>query len=127
MPDAGLLTVAEVVILVSLASLTACTVWLAVRSLPQALIERQKRVEAIVEQFRTEVQSIGAERAEQRVQGERLAEEVSTYLDQIERKRSSTAASASRLAAVQTQFQQPDIASLSRADQIDHMRRNSGG
>ena len=124
--NAAILTGLDVLILVSLASLVACTAWLTIRSLPQALIERQKRIEAVVEQFRTEVQSIAAERAEQRVAGERLAEEVSTYLEQIERKRSSTAASASRIAGVQNQ-QPPNLATLSRSDQIDYMRRNSGG
>jgi len=124
--DASLLTLLDIVVLMLLASLGACTWWLVVRSLPQALIERQKRVETLVEQFRTEVQSIGAERAEQRVQGERLAEEVSTYLEQIERKRSSTAASASRIAGVQNQ-RPPDLASMTRADQIAHLRRMSGG
>lgn len=124
--NASILTALDVLVLVSIASLLVCNGWLLRRSLPQLLIERQKRIEADIEGFRTEVQSIAAERAEQRVQGERLAEEVSTYLEQIERKRSSTAASASRIAGVQRQ-QPPDLANMTRADQIAHLRRMSGG
>ena len=107
--NAAVLTALDVAVLVAISSLVACNWWLIARSLPQALIERQKRVETLVEQFRTEVQSIAAERAEQRVQGERLAEEISTYLEQIERKRSSTAASASRWAPAS-----PTASALSR-------------
>lgn len=110
-------------------ALAACTVWLGVRSLPQALIERQKRVEGVVEQFRTELQSFVADRAAWQAQGERLAEEVSTYLDQIERKRSSTAAAASRLAATNPNLVPAPVnaASMSRAEQINYMRRQAAG
>jgi len=115
----------EVVEIGVLASLVACNTWLVVRSLPAALIERQKRVEGVVEAFRTEVQTITAQGAEQRVAGERLAQEVSTYLDQIERKRSSTAASASRMASAQPPA--INVAQMSRADQIAYLRRSNGG
>lgn len=121
--------VIEIFEIVMIFSLAACTGWLVTRSLPQALIERQKRVEGVVEQFRTELQSIVAQGAEQKVAGERLAEEVSTYLDQIERKRSSTTAAASRIAAASPQSvpQPVNVAALSRNDQIAYARRMSQG
>jgi hypothetical protein len=125
--ETPLLPVLEVLEIVAIAALTACTVWLGVRSLPQALIERQKRVESAVATFRTELETITGERAAWKAQGERLAEEVSTYLEQIERKRSSTAAAASRIAGAQATAAPPDINSMSRAEQIAYCRQTMGG
>lgn len=115
--DAPLISLLEVFELVALASLAACTVWLVFRSQPAALDARQKRVETISAALATKVDGIVDERAIWKVQGERLAEEVHTYLEQIERKRSSTAASASRIAGVQAAAA-PDISSMSRNEQI---------
>lgn len=120
------LPILEVLELVSLAALVACTVWLALRSMPAGLLARQKRVEEVAARVTVEVESIVAERATWKAQGERLAEEVSTYLDQIERKRSSTAAAASRLKANQELAAPPRVESMSRVDQIAHARRVMG-
>ncbi len=117
------LIVAEIVVFLSLAG---CTVWLASRSLPAGLDARQKRIEAISAELSSQVAAIVDERAAWKAQGERLAEEVSTYLEQIERKRSSTAAAASRIAAVREPGP-PDIGSMSRAEQIAHVRSVMGG
>lgn len=121
-----LIPLLEVVELVLIAALLACTAWLFVRSLPAGLDFRQKRIEAISAELSSQVAAIVDERAVWKAQGERLAEEVSTYLEQIERKRSSTAAAASRIAAVQTRAA-PDIGSMSRAQQIAHCRDVMGG
>ncbi len=127
MLDAPLISLLEVFELIALASLGACTVWLAVRSLPQALIERQKRVEAIVATLSTRVAEFADERVALKVQYTALGEEVENYLGQIERKRSSTAAAASRIAGVQALAGPPNVASMSRSDQIAHLRRQTGG
>jgi len=121
--DAPLISLLEVFELVALASLAACTLWLVVRSYPSALDGRQKRVEAISAELASKVAEIIAERAVWKLQGERLAEEVETYLGQIERKRSSTAASASRIAAVQPEVK---LENMSRNEQIAMARRAMG-
>jgi len=116
--------VLEVVEIVGLLALAACTGWLALRSLPAGLRSRQDHVEEVTAGLSVEVQAIVAERATWRAQGERLAEEVSTYLEQIERKRSSTAAAASRLKKKEEVGQAPiDAANMSRSDQIALARR----
>jgi len=119
-----MLSLFQVLELVAFSSLAACAVWFARRSLPAALIERQKRIEAVVERFRTDLEAVVAQRTEQKLQGERLAEEVSTYLDQIERKRSSPTAAASRIAA---KMPQPiNVGAMSRHEQIEYLRRQTG-
>jgi len=123
--DAPLISALEVFELIALASLAACTVWLLFRSYPSALDGRQKRVEAISAELASQVAAIVDERAVWKLQGERLAQEVSTYLDQIERKRSSTAASASRIKGAQLEAA-PDIASMTRNEQIALARRSIG-
>ena len=122
MPLVPLLEVFELVVL---ATLTAGTVWLMVRSMPASLEARQKRIEAISAQLASKVGEIVDERAAWRLQGERLAEEVEGYLGQIERKRASTAASASRIAGGAA----PPVAvdKMPRADQLAWARRQSAG
>lgn len=116
--DVPLISVLEVFELVCLAGLTACTVWLVRRSLPATLETRQKRIETVVADFGAQLAAIGDERALWKVQGERLAEEVETYLGQIERKRSSIAASASRIDRAPAAGQAVKPSDLSRADQL---------
>jgi len=119
-----LLPLLEVVEIAVILALAACTGWLALRSLPAGLRSRQNHVEEVTAGLSVEVQAIVAERATWRAQGERLAEEVSTYLEQIERKRSSTAAAASRLKKKEENGQATgDPANMSRADQIALARR----
>lgn len=125
MVNVPLIPVLEVFELIALAILASCTVWLVVRSMPATLETRQKRIEAISAELASKVAEIIDERAAWKLQGERLAEEVSTYLDQIERKRSSTAASASRIAAAKPAAP-ADVSSMSRAQQIAHVRRALG-
>jgi len=120
------LPILEVLELVSLVALAACTVWLARRSLPAGLLLRQKRVEELVAGCGIEVESIVQERAAWKAQGERLAEEVSTYLDQIERKRASTTAAASRIAAVKGNGEPPNVDTMSRPQQIAYARKVFG-
>jgi len=116
--------VLEVIEIVGLLALAACTGWLALRSLPAGLRSRQDHVEEVTAGLSVEVQAIVAERATWRAQGERLAEEVSTYLEQIERKRSSTAAAASRLKKKEEIGQTSgDPAQMNRAEQIALARR----
>lgn len=125
MVNGPLLPILEVFELVALVGLAACTVWLALRSFPAALQSRQKRVENIVEGLRTELAQIVDQRTAWKAQGERLAEEVSTYLDQIERKRASTAASASRLKRSQTENAEPiQPNQMSRGEQLEYARRS---
>jgi hypothetical protein len=121
------LPILDVRVIVSLLGLGACTVWLALRSQPAALTSRQKRVEDVVAGFGVELETISSERATWKVQGEKLAEEVSTYLDQIERKRASTAASASRIAAVTGKNGAEDVGSMSRQEQLNYVRSKFGG
>lgn len=116
--------VLEVIEIVGLLALAACTLWLALRSLPAGLISRQRHIEEVTAGLSVEVQAVVAERATWKAQGERLAEEVSGYLDQVERKRSSIAASASRLKAKDGEGVKVD--SLSRVDQIALARRQLG-
>jgi len=123
-----LLPLLEVFELVVLASLVACTLWLARRSLPAGVLLRQKRVEELVAGCTVEVEAIVQERAVWKVQGERLAEEVSGYLDQIDRKRASTTAAASRMkSAGEANAARPNIGALSRTDQIAYARQHFGG
>ena len=111
--------------IVGFLTLGACTGWLTLRSLPAGLEARQKRLETIVAGYKTDLAAIADERTAWRVQGERLAEEVSTLLDQVERKRSSTAASASRIkAAAEPEPVSPE--NMSRADQILWARHMAG-
>jgi len=117
------LPILEVIELVAIASLVACTVWFARRSLPAGLLARQKRVEELVAGAHIEVEAIVQERAAWKAQGERLAEEVSTYLEQIERKRASTTAAASRIKAAQDTGAAPDLNSMSRVDQVSYARK----
>jgi len=123
----ALLTGFELTVLVALASLGACTAWLLLRSMPATLEARQKRVEAVVAALGTRVAEFSDERVALKVQYTALGEEVENYLGQIERKRSSTAAAASRIAGVQALAGPPNLASMSRSDQIAHLRRQSGG
>ena len=117
----------EVIELVVLASLVACTVWLARRSLPAGVLLRQKRVEELVAGCTIEVEAIVQERAVWKVQGERLAEEVSGYLDQIDRKRASTTAAASRMKSASEANARPtNLAAMSRTDQIAYARSHFG-
>ena len=113
----------EIFELVMIFSLAACTAWLARRSMPATLEARQRRIEAIPAEVSAKLAEIMDERALWKVQGERLAEEVHGYLDQIERKRSSTAASASRISAAQPA--QVRVEDMSRAQQIAYARRNA--
>jgi len=117
------LPILEVLELVALGSLVACAVWFARRSLPAGLLARQKRVEELVAGAQVEVEAIVQERASWKAQGERLAEEVSTYLDQIERKRASTTAAASRIASAKDQGRAPDLSGMSRHDQVSYARK----
>jgi len=122
-----LIPLLEVFELVILASLVACTVWLARRSLPAGVLLRQKRVEELVAGCTVEVEAIVQERAVWKVQGERLAEEVSGYLDQIDRKRASTTAAASRMKSAQEATNGPvDFGSMSRTDQVSYARKHFG-
>jgi len=123
--NAPLIPLLEVIELVAIFFLAAGTIWLFVRSLPAALESRQKRVEQLVAQFHTDLAQISDERALWKVQGERLAEEVEGYLGQIERKRASTAASASRISTTQAGPQIP-IDKMPRADQLAWARRQAG-
>lgn len=123
MLDLPLISVLEVFELVALATLAACTVWLLTRSMPVALESRQKRVEEIAAKSAASVAEIVDERAVWKAQGERLAAEVEAYLDQIERKRRSTAASASRLTTLK---EPPKLETMSRAEQIALARSRAG-
>jgi len=118
-----------VVSIIAILALAACTVWLTIKSLPAGLESRQKRFEAKVADLATRVAEIVDERSVWKAQGERLAEEVSGYLEQIERKRSSTAAAASRIAGRQPQLQQerPNLGTMTRSEQIAHARAQLGG
>lgn len=122
--EAPLISMLEVFELVAISGLIGCTVYLFRASLPATLESRQKRLEAISAELSARVVEVVDERAVWKAQGERLAEEVSTYLDQIERKRRSTAASASRVTAAQEP--QIKVEDLSRAEQIAHCRRLAG-
>ncbi len=124
--NAPLIPLLEVFELVVLAALAAGTVWLVVRSLPATLEARQKHIETVVAGFSTRLTEIIDERAVWKLQGERLAEEVETYLGQIERKRASTAASASRIAGTQPAAQVP-IEKMPRSDQLKWARRQNSG
>jgi len=122
-PQVPLLEVFELVVL---AALAGGTVWLVVRSLPATLEARQKHLETVVAGFSARLTEIVDERAVWKLQGERLAEEVETYLGQIERKRASTAASASRIAG--TQAAAPvDVSKMPRADQLRWARQQNSG
>jgi len=112
----------EVFEIVSLVALAACAVWLTRRSMPARLEFRQKRIEGIVAEFDARVTEIVEAGAAQRVQFQSMAQEVETYLGQIERKRASTAASASRLSA---SAEPVKVENLSRADQLAWARRQS--
>lgn len=120
------LPILEVIELVTLAALVACAVWFARRSLPAGLLLRQKRTEELVAGCQVEVEAVVAERASWKAQGERLAEEVSTYLDQIERKRASTTAAASRIQAAKEVGATPDVGGMSRVDQVAYARKYFG-
>jgi hypothetical protein len=122
-----LIPLIDVLEIVAIAALAVGTVTLAVRSLPSGLIARVRRAETIVAEFKTDLAAIVDERTAWRVQGERLAEEVGTMLDQVERKRSSTAAAASRMKLAGEHAAAPRIEDMSRAQQIQHARRSMGG
>ena len=125
MLEAPLLSILEVFELVALSFLGLGMVWLMVRSLPATLEGRQKRIEGIVSGFDTRLTEIVEAGAAQRVQFQTIAQEVETYLGQIERKRASTAASASRIAG--TQNPAPvSIDKMSRAEQISMARKRMG-
>lgn len=124
MLDLPLISVLEVFELVAISTLAVCTVWLITRSLPATLEARQKRIEAISAELASKVAEVVEDRTLWKLQSERLATEVETYLGQIERKRASTAASASRLAP---QNAKPvSIDKMSRADQIAMARQRAG-
>jgi len=106
----------EIFEIVAICLLVACTAWLVRRSMPATLEFRQKRIEAISAELASKVGEIVDERAVWKLQGERLAEEVEGFLGQIERKRASTAASASRIDKGGAAQVKP--ADLSRADQL---------
>ena len=125
MLEAPLLSILEVFELVALAFLGLGMVWLMVRSMPATLETRQRHMEGVVSSFDTRLTEIVDERAVWKLQGERLASEVETYLGQIERKRASTAASASRMAGAQNP-QPVSIDKMSRGEQIAMARRRSG-
>lgn len=118
--DVPLISALEVFELVAIAALAGCTAFLFRRSMPATLESRQKRIEAISAELSSRVVEIVDERAVWKAQGERLAEEVSGYLDQIERKRRSTAASASR---IQADTEPVEVSKLPRAQQIAMARR----
>jgi len=123
--DMPLISVLEVFELVSIATLAACTVWLIVRSMPATLEARQKRIEGISAELASKVAEVEADRTLWKLQSERLATEVETYLGQIERKRASTAASASRMAPAGN-AKPVSIDKMSRADQIAMARQRAG-
>ncbi len=120
------LPVLDVAVLVTLVSLVASTAWLAVRSVPAGLLARQKRVEEIAAGVQVQVEEITSDRATWKAQGERLAEEVSGYLDQIERKRASTTAAASRLKGLKDANGGLKVEEMSRAQQIARCRQLAG-
>ncbi len=115
--------VLEIVELVAILALGAGAWLLHTRTAPAALERRQKRVESQVVEFGTQVDSIVAQRATWKAQGEALVEEVETYFERIEKKRASTAASASRAAQAAAPV---DVSALPRGQQIAIARRASG-
>ncbi len=116
--------VLEVLELVAIVALGAGAWLLHTRTAPAQLERRQKRVEGLVADFGAQLDAIISQRAAWKAQGEALVEEVSTYFDRIERKRASTAASASKVAAAAAP---QNVNELPRGQQIALARRHIGG
>ncbi len=121
--DVSVGLVVEIFELVVIGLVGAGAWWLYTRSAPATLERRQKRVENQLVEFGTQLDAIVAQRASWKAQGEALVEEVSTYFDRIERKRASTAASASKVAAAAGPV---DVTKLPRGVQIQMARQKTG-
>jgi len=94
------------------------------RSAPATLERRQKRVESTCVELGGQLDEISAQRAAWKAQGEALTTEVETYFDRIERKRASTAASASKISAGSAPV---NVNSLPREQQLAWARGRLGG
>lgn len=123
------LPLVEVVELVAIVALAACTIWFWRRTTPAALERRQINVERTIAALGAEVDQTTALRATWKADVEGLAATVEDYFGRIEKKRASTAASASRAerALAANAGGVGDVTSLSRSDQIAWARRATVG
>lgn len=114
----------EVVELVLIAALVACTVLYWLRTSPVALERRQRHVESTVAGLGTQVDEIASQRAVWKAQGEALVEELQGYFERIERKRASAASAATR--AERALENGPQGREMTRVEQIEDARARFG-
>lgn len=117
------LPLVEVVELVAIAGLVACTVWLGRRGTPATLERRQKAVERTCAELGATVDETSALRATWRADLERVSATVEDYFARIEKKRASIASSTSRAERAAANAQPAAISELPRAQQIELARR----
>ncbi len=116
----------EVVEVGGLVVLAACTIMLAVRSAPAQLERRCKAVERTCAALGSQVDETVALRATWKADLETIAGSEEDYFGRIEKKRASTAASASRIKRAEAVNDAPAPESLGRADQISWARQQLG-